>query len=527
MLMQSLERVVSELGKEHSRKVLLDLLVQEVASYRNVALAGVWELATTEQCELCRANPEGAPGSLALHLCAVAGSLADYEEARVRFEGICHFGHREIRRVDGEGKERLIKEFTEVSNAAWVRNAGIRSFAGYPLILGGEKLGVLAVFTRSEPMTEVEFEWLRVFAAVIADVIVRSRARDEIAQLRAQLEAESGALPTRSIPGTDDTTILGSSPGIRRVLEQVAMVAPTDAAVLVLGETGVGKELVAQAIHQSSPRCKRPLVNVNCSAIPGELFESIFFGHVVGAFSGAVANRIGRFQSADGGSLFLDEVGDLPTHMQPKLLRVLQDGKFEPIGSEKVLQADVRVIAASNRDLSAAIDQGRFREDLFYRLSVFPIEVPPLREHKDDIPILSSHFLASACRRFGRPPLQFSVSQIRQLQNREWPGNVRELKNAIERSVITSRRNSLQIDLGRARESGAVMLSAPHASTSTTTVEFLSDEEMRRRERDNLAAALRASGGRIYGPGGAAELLGVKPTTLNARIRKWGLGKSE
>jgi transcriptional regulator with GAF, ATPase, and Fis domain len=300
------------------------------------------------------------------------------------------------------------------------------------------------------------------------------------------------------------------------------MVAATDVTVLILGETGVGKELVARAIHDGGPRRSGALVNVNCTAIPHELFESIFFGHVLGSFSGATTNRVGRFQLADHGSLFLDEVGDMPTHMQPKLLRVLQDGKFEPVGSEKTLHADVRVIAACNRDLKEAIGEGRFREDLYYRLSVFPIEVPPLRARKDDIPILSGHFVDIACRRFGRQPIQLTASHIRQLQDYDWPGNVRELQNVIERAVLTSRRGAVQLDLGRSNERQAAPAFEGLASESTGVI---TDEEMKRRERDNVLAALKRSEGRIYGPGGAAELLGMKPTTLNARIKKWRLDR--
>lgn len=302
------------------------------------------------------------------------------------------------------------------------------------------------------------------------------------------------------------------------------MVARTDATVLILGETGVGKELVARAIHERSLRRERPLVRVNCTAIPQELFESEFFGHVRGAFSGAFRDRIGRFQLADGGSLFLDEVGDLPLEMQPKLLRVLQDGEFELLGDEKTRRANVRTIAASNQDLAAAVRAGRFRQDLYYRLSVFPIEVPPLRERKEDIPILATHFLESACKRFGQPSLVLTESQIRQLQNYDWPGNVRELENAVERAVIASRAGSLRFDIPETATKlpGSSSLGAGNGDGREETV-VIPEGEMRRRERENIAAALRLSKGRIYGRGGAAELLGVKPTTLSTRIRKLGL----
>ena len=302
------------------------------------------------------------------------------------------------------------------------------------------------------------------------------------------------------------------------------MVAPSDATVLITGETGVGKELVARNIHERSPRRERPLIEVNCTAIPRELFESEFFGHVKGAFSGAFRDRIGRFQLADGGTLFLDEVCDLPLEMQPKLLRVLQDCEFEPVGDEKTRRVNVRVIAASNQDLKTAVRAGRFRQDLYYRLNVFPIEVPPLRERKEDIPILTAHFLEIACKRFSRPDLQVSESQLRELQNYDWPGNVRELQNLIERAVITARAGVLRFEIPETVDV------SPSSSTPVAgdtdgreKAVVIPDKEMKRRERENVALALKLSHGRIYGPGGAAELLGVKPTTLSARIRRLSL----
>jgi transcriptional regulator with GAF, ATPase, and Fis domain len=340
-------------------------------------------------------------------------------------------------------------------------------------------------------------------------------------RLRQRLESENAYLQEEVRLASGSGTILGKSAGVHRVLEQIDMVAPTDATALIFGETGVGKELVARAIHERSLRRDRPLVKINCTAIPRELFESEFFGHIKGAFSGALRDRIGRFQLADGGTLFLDEIGELPLAMQPKLLRVLQDGEFEPVGSDRPRHVDVRIIAATNRDLRRLVHAGQFREDLYYRLSVFPIEVPPLRERKDDIPLLARHFLEAASRRFSRSGLHLTTSQLRQLQNYDWPGNVRELQNVIERAVITSRLGSLRLDIP-ASESGSP---APPTTRSKLRAEpeVISDKEMSRRVRDNMVAALKRSGGRIYGPGGAAELLGIRPSTLTTRIKKLGL----
>src|ERR1700733_2721660 len=241
----------------------------------------------------------------------------------------------------------------------------------------------------------------------------------------------------------DYRALLGDSVIWHRVIDAAAIVATTDASVLILGETGVGKELVARRIHQPSPRHRLPMVRVNCSAIPKELFESEFFGHIRGAFSGASHDRVGRFELADGGTLFLDEVGDMPLEMQPKLLRVLQEGEFEAVGDDRTRRVDVRIIAASNLDLRNAIRVGQFREDLFYRLNVFPIEVPPLRERKDDIAVLAGAFLEAACRRFNRHCFVLTEKQLCQLQDYDWPGNVRELQNVIERAVIAARMGAL------------------------------------------------------------------------------------
>ncbi len=291
------------------------------------------------------------------------------------------------------------------------------------------------------------------------------RALEEIDKLRQRLESENAYLREEVREASGSTVILGNSEGIRRALEQVEMVAPTDASVLVTGETGVGKELIARAIHERSPRRTHPLIKVNCTAIPRELFESEFFGHVRGAFTGAMRDRIGRFQLADGGTLFLDEVGDLPPEMQPKLLSVLQEGEFQRVGEDQSRRANVRIIAASNRDLRNAIREGQFREDLYYRLSVFPIEVPPLRERKEDIPVLAKYFFASACKRFNRHGLVLTEGQLLELLNYDWPGNVRELQNVIDRAVIGARDGSVRFDLS----SGAAPRNAAEAKSETVS----------------------------------------------------------
>lgn len=263
-----------------------------------------------------------------------------------------------------------------------------------------------------------------------------------------------------------------------------------------------------------------PLIKVNCASIPRELFESEFFGHVRGAFTGAIKDRSGRFQLADRGTLFLDEVGEIPPDMQGKLLRVLQEGEFERIGEERTRKVDVRVIAATNRDLGQEVEAGRFRRDLYYRLNVFPIEVPPLRQRVEDIPLLAAHCLELARRRLNRADLELSQANVQDLRAYDWPGNVRELQNVIERAVITARHDKLQFDLSPPVGEPAAPLTRDAAQSVTGVIP---DAELRRRERDNILAALRKADWRIYGSGGAAELLGVKPTTLASRVKKLGL----
>jgi PAS domain S-box-containing protein len=369
------------------------------------------------------------------------------------------------------------------------------------------------------------------------DVTERKRAERRLkqalaenARLRKELEHERDYLREEVNVSMNFGKIVGTSPALQRMLRRVSAVANTPASVLILGESGVGKELVARAIHLQSPRAERPLVKVNCASIPKELFESEFFGHVRGAFTGAHRDRVGRFQLADGGSIFLDEVGEIPLELQGKLLRVLQESEFERVGDDITRTVDVRVIAATNRNLEELIMEGKFREDLFYRLSVFPVEVPPLRERGDDIVQLAQHFLEQACRDFGREPMTLTRKQVQNLRRYDWPGNVRELKNVIERAVILSEGNVLRLDRSmpdmRAGEPSRVP-AADLNGLERPWPGILTEAEMRDFQKNNILAALTQADWRVSGPGGAAELLDVKPTTLADRIRAYGVHKPE
>jgi transcriptional regulator with GAF, ATPase, and Fis domain len=294
---------------------------------------------------------------------------------------------------------------------------------------------------------------------------------------------------------------------------------------LIQGESGVGKELVAHVIHGASGRSDGPLVKVNCAAVPHELFESEFFGHVKGAFTGAHRDRVGRFELADGGTIFLDEIGEIPLSLQSKLLRVLQEGEFERVGDEKSHSVDVRLIAATNRDLEQAVADGRFREDLFYRVSVFPIEVPPLRDRGDDVIQLALHFLERTCQEFGHEPLTLSRQQAALLKQYNWPGNIRELKNVIERAVILSQGKVLRLDLAMANILASSTPTADSTSGQDPDLEILTEQQLTDLSRQNTLNALRATDWRVSGPNGAAKLLDLKPTTLADRMKKLGISR--
>ncbi|HYY28625.1 MAG TPA: sigma-54 dependent transcriptional regulator [Chthoniobacterales bacterium] len=319
---------------------------------------------------------------------------------------------------------------------------------------------------------------------------------------------------------TSFSEMVGQSAALRRVLQQVGTVAPSDATVLILGETGTGKELVARAVHERGRRRDKPLIRVDCTSIPKELFESEFFGHAKGAFTGAIKDRAGRFETAAGGTLFLDEVGEIPLELQSKLLRVLQEKRYERIGEDKTRHADVRIVAATNRDLKKEVAAGRFREDLYYRLNVFPLKVDPLRERKEDIPLLATHFVELIAKELGCPKPRLTRAGIEILQGYDWPGNIRELRNVIERAVISAQGGALDFDLP---VTSADLTSFGPMDGDQAEPEYLTESEMRLRERENLFAVLQKTGWKIKGVNGAAELLGVKPTTLFARIEKMGL----
>ena len=340
-------------------------------------------------------------------------------------------------------------------------------------------------------------------------------ANEELSYLRSKLEQENTYLREEVQDELAYGEIIGKSPRLQEVLTQIVQVSQADAPVLIEGDTGTGKELVARAIHEKSHRRNHPLIKVNCAAVPHELFESEFFGHLQGAFTGAIKDRMGRFHLADGGTLFLDEVSEIPLELQSKLLRVLQEGSFEKVGDDKTRSVDVRIIAASNRNLQKEMEEGRFRQDLYYRLSVVPIFVPPLKERREDIPLLAAEFIEKLARKTNRTRKTLTLENIQELQAYDWPGNIRELQNVLERSWIISPHDFLKINLENQNSAPAKVI--PQV--------ILSEEKIKMQEKENLISALNKANGKVYGPGGAAEILGLQPATLAYRIKKLGIQK--
>jgi formate hydrogenlyase transcriptional activator len=391
-----------------------------------------------------------------------------------------------------------------------MRRENMESLCAMPLVTGGRCLGVLFFMAAERgAYQERRLELLEQMASTVAVALDNCLAYEEVQSLRDRLAAENVYLQEEIKTQYNFDEIVGESRALRRVLEKIETVAATDSSVLVTGETGTGKELVARALHSLSRRRDRPLIKVDCAALPAGLVESELFGHVRGAFTGASENRVGRFALADGGTIFLDEVGELPPEAQAKLLRVLQEQAFEPVGSSRTTRVDVRVIAATNRDLEAAAREGGFRRDLLYRLNVFPIHVPPLRERKEDIPLLAAFFLSILSKRIGKTLDGFSSGSIERLQAYSWPGNVRELQNVVEHAAIMAKGPILDV--------GTELIPAgtPAADVASPALGDV--------ERRHILSVLDQTGGVVEGPRGAARVLGLHPNTLRSRLARLGI----
>jgi formate hydrogenlyase transcriptional activator len=392
---------------------------------------------------------------------------------------------------------------------------GYRSICSLPLIQRDRTMGTLAlVRSTGDPWPSDDVDFLLQVANQIAIAVENSLAYRQLAEMKERLATEKLYLEDEIRLDHNIGYMIGEGPAFQSIVKSLQIVAPTDSTVLILGETGTGKELVARAIHELSSRKKGSFIKVNCAAIPASLLESELFGHEKGSFTGALAQRIGRFELAHQGTLFLDEIGEMPLELQPKLLRAIQDQEFERVGGNRTIRTDVRFVAATNRDLKAMVDENRFRADLYYRLHVFPLHVPPLRERRDDIPLLTRYFVQKHAHRMGRNIDTIPTPALEALTRYDWPGNIRELQNLVERSVILTSGNTLHVAMPEFTEKSApVLLHSRNSRTSQPT------------EREGIIRALEEAKGQVGGPDGAAARLGLKRTTLQSRMRKYNIAR--
>src|SRR5881396_116652 len=393
---------------------------------------------------------------------------------------------------------------------------GIQSYVSLPLLRRGELIGAVEFLSfEKQAFTDADVRLLQDVSEIVSIAVSNALAYEEIKALKEQLQAENRLLQDEIVQRSIYEEIVGSYPALRSVLTAIERVAPTDSTVLLTGETGTGKELIAHAIHRRSPRSARALVKVNCAALPAELIASELFGHEKGAFTGALQQRIGRFETAHGGTIFLDEIGELTAEMQIALLRVLQEKEFERVGGNKTIRTDVRVIAATNRNLEREVADGRFRMDLYYRLNVFPILAPPLRERRDDIPILADYFISRFASRMGKRIRQIDRRTLEAFERYSWPGNIRELQNVIERGVILADSEVFRLEPG----------TLPAESKGTPEVAGSESQNTRDPQKARIEAVLKETRGRIAGPDGAAARLGIPASTLESRIKTLKINK--
>ena len=536
--LEMLRRVARRMVVTQDLPAVFSSIASALVEHTSASTALLHLFLRKEECEICRAHGQSAnspfrpsPGEPALHLMGAAGDTNTVVGAHhlISLQGPAGFvaRTREPALLQDVPSNPLFDNPPELR--AMMQQRGIRAAAGYPLIFHGELLGTLGMQSRRE-IAQEEFELLGIFADQAAMAIKSAYLLREVERAREHLAIENAYLVEAIKEERGFEGIIGASAALKGVLRKVKQVAAVETTVLLTGETGTGKELVARAIHEGSPRAQRPLIKVNCGAIPQGVVESELFGHEKGAFTGALQRRIGRFELADEGTLFMDEVGELPVETQVKLLRVLQEQEVERVGSTRALQVDVRVVAATNRDLEAEVGPGRFRADLYYRLNVFPIHVPPLRERAGDIPLLVGHFLAQLQRKLAKPLQGVTGASMRVLQEYGWPGNIRELQNVLERACVLATTPVVEIEGLLRAGPGVAPGPGPGVSGGRVGAAVGVDGglvSLDENERAHIRRALVACGGRINGAKGAAAVLGINPNTLRSRMKKLGIGKNE
>jgi formate hydrogenlyase transcriptional activator len=511
---------------EQELKSLLDVNVAVSRHLERDELFGAIASSLRNIVETDRFGIEMPIGGNALqaHVLASPGATGPTQPTVLPAEGtVCRAVMESRHWFVGASRAELLERFP-VTFEQMQRHA-MESVCALPLTTGQRCLGAL-FFMAARPgaYQDLSRELIDRIASAVAVALDHSLAYEELRLLRDRLQAENLYLQEEIRTQHNFSEIIGNSSVLLGALERVERVAPTDTTVLILGETGSGKELFARAVHSRSRRADRPLVKVNCGAIPPNLIESELFGHVKGAFTGAVDKRMGRFEVANGGTILLDEIGEMPLDAQVKLLRVLQEQEFEPVGSSKTLRVDVRVIASTNRNLDEAVNGGTFRADLLYRLNVFPIEVPPLRERTSDIPMLVDLLIAGLARKLGKPLRGFTATAMARLMNYDWPGNVRELGNVVERAAILSRGPVLELDEWSVRATDEWKKGVQRSSSLRSQPVAAEGEPTS--ERDLIEAALTTSRGRVSGPSGAAAKLRIPASTLESRIRALKIDKT-
>ncbi|MCP3901079.1 MAG: AAA family ATPase, partial [Desulfobacteraceae bacterium] len=518
---ESLKELLIQITSERSTDVLLKTIVESMVLRPHIALVRIWLKKQGDHCKDCHMASHCSKNIECLHLSASSGEsickkknnwssiIGPMKRVPINFSTIGRVADK---------KRALTK--TEIENEIdwqekdiWAKGEKIIGFGAHPLLYKDEMLGVIAIYSRikADRVKEGKF-WVQMIAHSAAATIANAKAFNEIDHLKSQLELENAYLKEEIKEASAFGDIIGKSPHLMNILNQIELVAPTNANVFIFGESGTGKELIAREIHKRSLRKKMPLIKVNCATIPRELYESEFFGHIKGAFTGAIKNRAGRFQAADKGTLFLDEIGELPIELQSKLLRVLQEGTYERIGEDITRRVNVRIIAATNRKIKQDIKQGKFREDLYYRLNVFPIHIAPLRDRKEDIKMLAYHFLKKISLEMQRIAPNISRANMKKLISYAWPGNVRELRNIIERSVITSQDGQLDFNISGYTSEPDNNLGKPEFNKPAKKI--LTDQEMNLMSKENILNAIKICDGKIYGKNGAASLLNIPPTTL-------------
>jgi transcriptional regulator with GAF, ATPase, and Fis domain len=518
-----------DIAQERSLEGLMQKAFSAAMTHPEFARVETWLIGKGDICLRCPQRPRCPDQTRCLHL--IAGSENPVHDGGGEPALFFNTDERIPLGVGFIGRTATTGQLTELRNLDDARGDfsvlgslqmdEIQQCVGTAILFRGEILGVLAIFSRVNA-TKDRLAWQQIFSNHFGAAIANARAFEEIQKLQAELERQNAYLKEEVIEAKAFGDLVGQSVALRQISSQIDLVASTDASVLILGETGTGKELVAHEIHRRSRRKDKPLVRVNCASIPKDLYESEFFGHARGAFTGAVKDRVGRFESAEGGTIFLDEIGEVPLELQSKLLRVLQEKCYERVGEDRTRHADVRIIAATNRDLKSEAAAGRFREDLYYRLNVFPIQVVPLRERREDIPLLAQHFINLSVKEMGCAKPRLTRAGIIRLQSYDWPGNIRELRNVLERAVIISRGRALDFDLPAA-EAALVPARRAVQASGDTEPEFLTEAELQRREQENLLIILEKASWQIKGADGAAELLGVNSATLLSRMKKMGL----